>query len=231
MAYTWYSVTNSILNEMGEVQFSSVSDFDNATGLHQYIKDKVNDVIFEIYNEEDNEWDFAKTLFTQVLTIGDRDYDVDSQAAWVDWDSFYIDRDAALDKPDAEKLHRMPWSTYRDYYLADDLNDTTTDEYNKPTHIVKPENGRYFIVTPKPDAAYTVKYWGTSKPSLMTASTDVPDIPEQHKAALIERVLMYAYRYEDNFENAQIAQGTSENKINQMRRMRIHQPVTMRADV
>lgn len=231
MAYTWYSVTNNVLREMGETEFSSTAEFNNASGLHAYIKNKVNDVIFEIYNEEDNEWDFAKNLFTQVLTIGDSEYDIDSSAAWVDWDSFYIDRDAALDQPDAEKLRRMPWSTYRDYFLSDDINATTTDEYNKPSNIIKPENGRYFIVSPKPDAAYTVNYWGTLKPSLMTNATDVPDVPELHKAALIERVLMYSYRYEDNFENAQLARQTSENKINQMRRMRIHQPASMRADV
>ena len=92
MAYTYIDISNRILNAIGEVPFSDATEFSNDTGFHTHVKNSVNFAIADIYAEEDNEWAFQKTDETQVLTIGISDYSINSNAANVDWGSFYIDK-------------------------------------------------------------------------------------------------------------------------------------------
>lgn len=90
--YTYLQIVNEILSDANEVQFSGNSDFSSATGLHQMVKTRVNDVIKDILNREDNAWPFQSTDTSQLLTVGTESYNVPAAAAVVDWNSFYIDK-------------------------------------------------------------------------------------------------------------------------------------------
>ena len=76
---------------MNEVTFADATEFGNATGFHQHVKESINWALADIYNEEDNQWEWQTTEATKVLTIGTSGYTIESTAAAVDWDSFYID--------------------------------------------------------------------------------------------------------------------------------------------
>ncbi len=91
MTLNYYDLSNNVLRALNEVTFDSVAEFNSASGFHQHAKEAVNWAIARIYNEEDNEWSWQVTEDTQVLTIGTNSYSINSNAANVDWDSFYID--------------------------------------------------------------------------------------------------------------------------------------------
>ena len=92
MTYQFLDLANEILHQANEVPFASQSDFTNATGLHLFVKEAINDVIADIYSREDSTWPFLYTETTQVLTIGDNTYSLPATARVADWNSFYIDR-------------------------------------------------------------------------------------------------------------------------------------------
>lgn len=90
--YTYLKLVNEILQEANEVIFTGQTDFDNAVALHAHVKTKVNDVIKDILNREDNNWPFQLTDTSQVLTIGTEAYSSPVGAVIIDWESFYIDK-------------------------------------------------------------------------------------------------------------------------------------------
>lgn len=92
MAYDFISISNRALQAVNEDIFADSTEFSAAIGFHQFVKDAVNRTISDILNEEDNTWQFQRTEATQVLTIGTQDYAINSSAANVDYNSFFIDK-------------------------------------------------------------------------------------------------------------------------------------------
>ncbi len=90
--YTYMGIANEVLQSLNEVTFDSETEFNNAVGFHQFVKDAINRTISSIYTMGDNEWNFQATKTTQVLSIGDNTYNFPTAASKVDWGSFYIDR-------------------------------------------------------------------------------------------------------------------------------------------
>lgn len=90
--YTYFTLVNEILQEANEVVFTGQTDFNNANALHAHVKVKVNDVIKDILNREDNYWPFQLAETSQLLTIGTETYIPPAEALIIDWESFYIDK-------------------------------------------------------------------------------------------------------------------------------------------
>lgn len=219
MAYTYLTVVNEILRTLGEETYTS-GDFSTAVDVGAHVKDKVNTVIEDMYMRVEGEWPFSHGDFSQVLTAGTQQYALDATAAKVDWDSFYLDFDAALDTPNSRQLKMRTASWYRDNRKEIDKDITSADQRAKPIYLIRRQDDDY-IVTPNPDAAYTLRYEGFIIPTELSTDTDVPDIPQQFKQAIIEGVLYHGYLFKDNFESAQLSQDRYEDTINSMRRQLI----------
>lgn len=91
MAYNYLTLTNRVLKAFNEVPLTS-SDFDDAEGFHADVKDCINDAIYDIYMEEDNEWPFAWAENTENTVLGTQEYTKETTETTIDWDSFRINR-------------------------------------------------------------------------------------------------------------------------------------------
>jgi hypothetical protein len=217
MAYDFIGITNKALKELNEVEFADSTEFGNATGFHSLMKDYINWSISEIYNREDNQWSFQKQVGTQVLlTDGTVDYSVNANAAEVDWDSFYIAEDIALDDPDFKKLTLMPLPTYRDIYRIQDLN-MDSDGYGKPSYVVQNIDNTFSVSLPAAEA-YTVKYDYLTKFVPLSAYNDTTLVPVRYEQVIIDGALMRANAFRDNIEQSALYEKRYEDGIIRMRR-------------
>jgi hypothetical protein len=307
MAYDYLGISNKVLRSFGEVVFADATEFTNATGFHQVIKDGVNEVLAEIYMAEDNEWPFQHTETTQVLTIGDETYTIPSDAAAVDWDSFYIDKvygdeddftsvtadsgtktftiaggsfvtagfatgmkvrwgdvtdnsdsdvtintltatvmtvdetvtdvlsadtsfsvTNAFTSPDSKKLVLIDIDTYRNNYLPTAKNVKETASYAKPVFIARNSDNSYILGPSKPNATYLVRYDYFQELTELSASTDVPDIPERYEKVILDGVKAIGNAFRDNVELEARFEKRFQDGINTMRRNLIPQTDSLR---
>lgn len=232
-SYDYLGILNEVCSTLNEVEVTD-SEFDSLIGFHAHMKAKINSAIQDIYSAEDNEWPFALTETTQVVTVGFTgavagaipDYSTPVDTASVDWDSFYIARDDALTDGSQVPLDKIDWDVYRKNYRYIDAN-SDTSEHSKPKFVTRKQNNK-FNLTPLSDAAYTVKYEYLSKGSTLVLTTDAPLIPLAYKQVLIDRVMYYAYMFRDNVEEAALVKKEYEDGLYQMRRALIPQFDTLR---
>jgi hypothetical protein len=90
--YTYFGIVNEILHSINEVPFTTESEFNDASGSYLHVKESVNDVISDIYEEGENRWGFQWTETSSVLPIGDNTLTSPTDSANIDWKSFHIDR-------------------------------------------------------------------------------------------------------------------------------------------
>ncbi len=229
--YTFLGLCNDILEALNEVPLSA-STFAGASGFHKHVKNSVNAAIEDIYNEEDNEWPWQVTegtinsTGTGKLIAGTSEYDINSDAIWVNWDSFYIDRDATLDRPDHVELKLKDWDYYRDYLREDSINGGTNAR-NKPQDVIRTEDNKA-LFNPIPDDTYTVKYNYFADFTPLSADTDVPSVPQQYRKCIYWGAMRYAYEFRDDRSNTDRAVKYWEDWVNKMRRSLIPQDNVMR---
>jgi hypothetical protein len=227
--YTFYGVANEALNALNEVEFASIAEFNSAVGFNKFIQMAIVNSQNMIAAYEDVEWPWLNNQTgSQVLTIGQSKYNVSALARKVDWDSFYIDYDVALEDSNARPLKQISFDNYRDNYRVSDLNSVTVDSYSKPDFVVRMQNNTDFIVTPKPSEAYTVRYEYFGFSTELNEHSDVPDVPEQFRDVLLAGVLWQAYKFREDGENSSRAEKEFDDGINRMRRVLIPQSDTMR---
>ena len=87
MATTYLILSNRILRELNEVEMTS-SNFSSSRGIQTAVKDFVNKSVHDIYNEG-VELPLLHTTTTQVLQVGDGEYDFPSNLRRVDFESFF----------------------------------------------------------------------------------------------------------------------------------------------
>lgn len=222
MALTFLKLTNRVLKALNEVELTDAT-FGTADGFCQEAKDSVNSAIFDIYTEEDTKWPFAWAQTTFPTVAGTGEYTLTSAATTYIWESFKILEDVGNDIS-ADHLGQMDYDTYNKTRWAID-NGLTTDEYGKPSIVVrKPDNN--LILTTVPDKAYTIQYDYYSIPTELIASTDTVSIPDPFEQVIVDRALHHAYMFRDNAQSANIAQGRYTDNVNKMRRILIPQFTT-----
>lgn len=227
MAYTYIGLCNQVLRALNEVEFSGETDFNSAVGFHAHTKDFINYTLAHIYSEEDNRWPFQVTTGSvTLLTDGTVDYSLNATAAVIDWDSFYLDYDVALDSPEYKKLRRVPYDYYKNYHRVNDLNLTVSTSYGKPDFIARNYDNTV-SVSPPANAAYTMKYYYWARLTKLSAHGDVPIIPETYEKVIVDGALARAYKFRDNIEQGSAADEDFMRGINTMRRNLIPQPVSM----
>jgi hypothetical protein len=225
MTTTYLELVNENLSRLNQVQLNS-GNFASATGFHDQVKRAVNNALRDIYAEE-YFWPFLYSEQTQVLTAGTRDYAFGATIDIVDWESFYIAADGGLNVK-AKKLKNIEYQEWKNHYLDKDLNLGPT-EYGEPDFVYPTPDGNWGIST-VPDIAYTVKYNAWLKPVDLAAFDDTMDIPDRFRQVVIDASMMYAYRFRDNEEQAQMAKRDYERGLKTMRQKLINKYHYMRSD-
>lgn len=225
---TYLMLVNEVLSRLNEVQLTS-GTFASAVGFHDQAKRAVNAAIMEL-STQDFEWPFHYASTTQVLVAGTQEYAFPTTAKALDWDTFYISKDAAI--PINAKY--LPYKDYDEYvrnYLPQNNNMTTSAQYGVPDFVYRPPNGTKFGVSPKPNAAYTVNYYYWTSPTALSAHGDLTLVPNDYFNVLVDGAMKYAYLFRENFEMANIAAKAFKDGIDAMRRIFIPQSVTMQSNM
>lgn len=220
MAYDFQGVVNDVLIELNEVTLDTTTDFNNAIGFHAAVKNYVNRTVHDIAQEEDNRWEYLATEGSQVLlTDGTFEYSAPADSAFIDYNSFYIAKDALLTNPDATDIEQMPYERFRDSWFTRNFNMDST-EYGKPDYVIRNTDNDFFINIPAGEA-YTLKFTYFKNPTALSAATDVPEVPERFRYVLVDGALIYGNRFRDNFEAQKEATDRFSKGINEMRRQLI----------
>lgn len=210
-------ITNAVLLRLNEVTLQS-GNFAAARGFHAAAKDAVNSAIRDIQQAE-IEWPFNHVTATQVLDGANHTqfYALPADAESIDWESFYLVRDDALDCT-GTWLKPVSYDEWLQRHRHSDDNNST----GSIPHFVIRDQKLQFGVSPVPDKNYmvTFEYWKV--PSELVNYTDEPNIPAQFQSVIVDGAMYYAYMFRDNMEQAQLTQRKFEQGIKRMRTLLIN---------
>ena len=188
MAYTYLDITNEVLARFNEVTLTA-SNFGNARGFQIQCKNAVNDAINHV-NTREYGWPFTHATRTETLVPDQTRYSIPATAQHVDYETFRISRDQSLGT-DGPSLRVMQYKEYVDKYID---QESTSNVGGVPIYVIRtPDNN--FLLYPYPDKAYELKYDYFDKPTQLSASTDVPAIPEQFRSVIVDGATAYGYQY------------------------------------
>ena len=188
MAYTYLDITNEVLARMNEVTLTS-SSFNTARGFQIQCKNAVNDSINFINHREFN-WPFNHASKTEVLVAGTTRYAIPTTAKTVDYDTFRLVKDSSLGTAGGG-LGRLDYKEYLDKHIGQE--DDATLQGGEPRWVVRTPDNNYLLY-PYPDKAYSLKYEYYNQPTALSASTDVPGIPESYRQVVADGATAYAYQ-------------------------------------
>ena len=228
MSSTYLSLTNRLLRRLNEVVLDS-TDFAGARNVQALAKDSINYSIREILSYV-QEWPFTTTTTTQVLTPGTQEYDFPADLHVVDWDSFLLQKDAALSIPvNAKKLDTISYDEYQDRHRADDEN-LSSDQYDAPERIYRTQQTK-FGVSPPPDQAYTIEYVYNSFPADLELYTDTTILPPRFDHVILEGAMVYMMRFRSNEQATQYHTQKFKEGMEFMRRVLLDPPDYFRSNV
>lgn len=211
---TFLDLTNAVLTRLNEVQLNSTT-FGSASGFHLQAQQAVLDAIREI-NSDEYKYPWQHVTETQVLTPGTRIYPIPATWQFVDWDTFYIDRDDAIPVA-AKSLRNLDYTNYVQSKLPTDLQASAQAGFGIPDWVVQDQSGN-FIVSRIPDKAYTVKYEGWLIPTDLVAYNDVCPIPDRYRQVILNGSMYYAYLFRENIEAAGLIKQKFEDGVKDIRR-------------
>ncbi len=188
MAYNYLDITNEVLARFNEVALTS-SNFGNSRGFQTQCKNAVNDAINYIYQREFG-WSFSHALQTETLVANQTRYTLGTTLYHVDYETFRIEKNDTLGVA-GTTLRVVDYKEYVDKYID---QESTSDVGGVPLYVFRtPDNN--FGLYPYPDKAYTLKFDAYTKPTALSAATDVPTIPEQFRQVIVDGATAYGYQY------------------------------------
>ena len=173
------------MRRFSDVELTS-TNFATATSYHAYVKDVVNDVVRRIEQAE-RQWPFNHQVYTETLVVNKREYafpSIGSGDAFnteeIDWDSFFLVKDATLDPEISEKkLPFKDYDEYLEYYKPRSLNvDTSVSTARAPQFIFRTQDLKWGVNLP-PDKLYKVRFECWGYPTEMSAYGDTTNIPDR----------------------------------------------------
>lgn len=219
MALTYMGLVNECLGRLNEVPLTS-SNFSTATGFHNDVKNSVNTAVNDIHMTE-YYWPFNHTTATLTITAGDQTYDTAADMNVVDWDSFYIEDDAA-NSITAANLEYIDWDEYVRLYRERDKQATSANEYGKPEFVTRDYDDN-IVISPKPDNSnYRITYDYWQIPTDMSAFDDTTRIPDRFKNVILAGAMHYSYGFRDNVEQAALEWKKFTDGIGRMRSILIN---------
>lgn len=188
MAYDYLGLTNEVIARMNEVALTA-ANFANARGFQVQCKNAVNDAINYI-NQREFGWPFSHVTHSETLVANTTRYSIPATAQHVDYETFRINRDTSL-SVSGVTLRVLDYKEYIDRYVD---QESTSNVGGVPKFVFRtPDNN--FGLYPYPDKAYALKYEYFSKPTLLSAATDVPSVPDQYRQVIADGATAYAYQY------------------------------------
>ena len=217
---TFLYLTNRILKAFNEVKLDE-DTFDTADGFYEEAKDAVNQAIFDIYLEEDTSWPWAWREGEITTAVGTSLYTLSTEAVTVDWDSFMLQKDDAIDVT-ADFLPSIEYKVWVSSGRKQiDLN-SNTSSYSQPQQIVRRPDNKVLLTT-VPDKIFTITYEYFTIPEPLVSFDDETVIPAAFIQLIVDKSLYYAYMFRDNVEQAQLTQDRYERNVNRVRRIVIPQ--------
>ncbi len=228
MATTYITLVNDLLRRLNEVTLATSGDgFSTAKNVQAIAKDAINNSIREIL-QDGHQFPFLKTTTTQPLTAGTGTYDLPTDMASVDWDTFYLQALSSAGNT-ARSLPTIPFEEYVRIYKAIEEN-SGTGARSSPDLVYQTSEEK-FGVTPLPDAAYVIEYVYYKFPADLSAFDDEMIIPDRFKYIIIDGAMVYMMRFRSNEQSAQIHQAKFQEGIKAMRRLLLDDPLFVRSSM
>ena len=184
MATTYLQLTNELLRELNEVVLTS-SNFSAAIGIQAHAKDCVNRAYDDIVMAEP-QWGFLATgesgatdpfygnVYVETVA-GTRWYELKAASSSVttdygaiDWDNFYLTtigvsgESAPYTSQNLKFITSADWVRYK--REAENADDSDSQNYGEPTHVIRSPDARKFGVSPIPDKVYRVWFFAWDAP-------------------------------------------------------------------
>ena len=228
MATTYITLVNDLLRRLNEVTLTTSGEgFSTAKNVQAIAKDAINNAIREIL-QDGHQFPFLKTTNTQTLTAGTGTYDLPTDMASVDWDTFYLQALSSAGNT-ARSLPTIPFEEYVRIYKAIEEN-SGTGARSSPDLVYQTSEEK-FGVTPLPDAAYVIEYVYYKFPADLSAFDDEMIIPDRFKYIIIDGAMVYMMRFRSNEQSAQIHQAKFQEGIKAMRRLLLDDPLFVRSSM
>ena len=216
------------MRRLNEVTLNTAGDgFSTAKNVQAIAKDAINNSIREIL-QDGHQFPFLKTTATQTLTAGTGTYDLPTDMASVDWDTFYLQALSSAGNT-ARSLPTIPFEEYVRIYKAIEEN-SGTGARSSPDLVYQTSEEK-FGVTPLPDAAYVIEYVYYKFPADLSAFDDEMIIPDRFKYIIIDGAMVYMMRFRSNEQSAQIHQAKFQEGIKAMRRLLLDDPLFVRSSM
>ena len=216
------------MRRLNEVPLNTAGDgFSTAKNVQAIAKDAINNAIREIL-QDGHQFPFLKTTTTQTLTAGTGTYDLPTDMASVDWDTFYLQALSSAGNT-ARSLPTIPFEEYVRIYKAIEEN-SGTGARSSPDLVYQTSEEK-FGVTPLPDAAYVIEYVYYKFPADLSAFDDEMIIPDRFKYIIIDGAMVYMMRFRSNEQSAQIHQAKFDEGIKAMRRLLLDAPLFVRSSM
>jgi len=225
MAYNFLDLVNSVARRLNETELTSIN-FTTAKGFYANIKDAVNSSIRDI-NQYHLYWPYNHITDEIILVAGETRYAFPDEAKYVDFNTFRVQRDTALDLGRARKLDVISYVEYVDRYI-DQEDETDTTKGGVPDKVFRSQDG-YFGIVPFPDKAYTVKYEYFASPVDLELHDDVPTIPQAFKHVIVDGAMYYSYQFRDNIEMAAMAKSKFDEGTKNMRKILVNENFYVRS--
>ena len=228
MATTYITLVNDLLRRLNEVTLTTSGEgFSTAKNVQAIAKDAINNSIREIL-QDGHQFPFLKTTTTQTLTAGTGTYDLPTDMASVDWETFYLQALSSAGNT-ARSLPTIPFEEYVRVYKAIEEN-SGTGARSSPDLVYQTSEEK-FGVTPLPDAAYVIEYVYYKFPADLSAFDDEMIIPDRFKYIIIDGAMVYMMRFRSNEQSAQIHQAKFNEGIKSMRRLLLDDPLFVRSSM
>jgi hypothetical protein len=208
---TFLELTNRLLVKINEVELTDTT-FVSTRGLHSAAKYAIIDSINEI-NQQKWEWPYHAVEHTIVLTPGRNEYSWPDRFKSVDWESFEIQPDDALEVK-TKNLRQIDRDEWYKHLKARDV-DAGSDGVQIPDYVFR-THGNGFGVTPSPDQAYTLKYRYYRLPVQLSLYNDQCDIPSQYDNVIIAGALKRMNLFKENATGYSIVEQEFKQGISNM---------------
>ena len=237
MATTYLQATNELLREINEIVLTS-SNFANAIGIQQHAKDCINRAYNDIVTSEPR-WSFLATgesgatdpfygnVYVETVA-GTRWYELKSSSSSVttdygaiDWDNFYLTtigvsgESAPYTSQNLKFINSPDWVRYR--RESENADDSDSQSYGEPTHVIRSPDTRKFGLSPIPDKVYRVWFFAWDLPTALDAHGDATVFPDVYNPVLMARARYHFHQFKDAPQQAAFALEDYKKGLKQMR--------------
>jgi len=218
MSYNYLGLVNDVLGRINETPLTS-STLASASGIYSVVKEGVNNSIRSI-NQQTFNWPFNYIEEEDTLSVGSMRYPYPSNSKTVDFNTFRIKRSSLFGNTTAY-LKQMDYEEYLSRYIDDEYNSDNTSIRSIPRSIIRSPN-QEFIVHPSPDQAYDLVYEHYILPVDLILYTDTPSLPQAFRHIVTEGAMIPVFKFQSDYENADRAQASFINLVENMRTIYIN---------